>query len=229
MISEKTEALKNELGSLMAQYDELRFHVVPMLKNEYYRQIGNLEIQIENRRIDIACLKQKIEMLKQNKTGEEIEAALRKFSGSKREKVSFDEEYVMTSEKEDGEIIDTYVELLKRLDSVLNANGFESKNRLLREAKQYFMNLDLNGLKMVEYYSRNCNIRENENSIFERYQQLSREVEVYKERINVIKNSFPYNRIDLILDEEKLSVKANELRNCLERLNEEYQSLKSLL
>lgn len=229
MITEKTEALKNELGSLMAQYDELRFHVVPMLKNEYYRQIGNLEIQIENRRIDIACLKQKIEMLKQNKSDEEIETALRKFPGSKREEVSFDEEYVMTSEKEDGEIIDTYVELLKRLDSVLNANGFESKNRLLREAKQYFMNLDLNGLKMVEYYSRNCNIRENENSIFERYQQLSREVEVYKERINVIKNSFPYNRIDLIMDEEKLSVKANELSNCLERLNEEYQSLKSFL
>lgn len=229
MITEKTEALKNELGSLMAQYDELRFHVVPMLKNEYYRQVGNLEIRIENRRIEIACLKQKVEMLKQNKTAEEIETALRRFADSQREEVSFDEEYVMTSEKEDGEIIDTYVELLKRLDPVLNANGFESKNRLLREAKQYFMNLDLNGLKMVEYYSRNCNASDNENSLFERYQQLSREVEVYKERINVIKNSFPYNWINLILDEEKLSVKANELRNCLERLNEEYQSLESFL
>lgn len=225
----KTETLRNELSSLMAQYDELRFHVVPMLKNEYYRQIGNLKIRIENRRIDLAILKLKNEAERKELTAAECDSLIRKLANEYKEEVTIQNEYPLTTEQDDAEIIDLYVTVLKRLDPVLNVNGFEQKNRLLRMAKEYFMNLDVDGLRMIEYQSRNCNDKETGADVFSRVQLLNREIESYRKRISTVKNSFPYNQIELILDEEKLSQKAGEYCKLLSSLDEEYSRLESIL
>ncbi len=228
---EKTESLKKELSLLIAQHDELLFHVCPMLKNEYNRVVGNLEIRVNNRRLDVAKTARRIELYRNSSDGQRsiIDAKLdSEYADAYKPEQYVYEEYQLTSEGEDEELVRNYVILLERLHPLINPNTFENRQNMYEQARNCFYRLDRNGLQLLLNKSDNCNTEEC-GDIYERFHLLSREKEFYLRKIDTIKNSFPYDQIELILDHEKLSEKAAHYQEVLDRVNEQYESLKSFL
>ena len=109
-ITSEVRELRHHLAALIAQRDELVFHVCPMLKNEYYRKTGNLEIRIQNRRYEIACLKRGVPA--------ERESLI--------EEHSVREDYPLTDENTDASLTQGYLVLVERLDPAVNVNGNEA-------------------------------------------------------------------------------------------------------
>ena len=137
IISEVRE-LRHHLAALIAQHDELVFHVCPMMENEYYRKTGNLEIRIRNRRYEIACLKRSMEPEKQALTEEH----------------SVRNDYPLTDENTDASLTQGYLVLVERLDPEVNVNGFENKAALYERARQCYRDLDLTGIDILIHESR---------------------------------------------------------------------------
>ena len=115
-ITAEARELRHHLAALIAQHDELVFHVCPMLENEYYRKTGNLEIRIHNRRYEISCLKRGVPA--------ERESLI--------EEHSVRDDYPLTDAKTDDSLTEGYLVLVERLDPTVNVNGFE-RARLLNE------------------------------------------------------------------------------------------------
>ena len=210
IISEVRE-LRHHLAALIAQRDELVFHVCPMLENEYYRKTGNLEIRIHNRRYEISCLKRGVPA--------ERESLI--------EEHSVRDDYPLTDAKTDTSLTEGYLVLVERLDPTVNVNGFENKAALYERARECYRNLDLTGIDILIHESRGIRMDESadEGELRERVRFINEAIRSRESEINRIKNSFPYNQLELLLNEEKLSDRISEYEHLLDELNDEYDRL----
>jgi hypothetical protein len=210
-IISEVRKLRHHLAALIAQHDELVFHVCPMLENEYYRKTGNLEIRIQNRRYEIACLKRGT-MAEREKLTEEH---------------SVREDYPLTDENTDASLTEGYLVLVERLDPAVNVNGFENKAALYERARECYRDLDLTGIDILIHESRGIRTDESsdEGALRERVRLLDEAIRNQEREINRIKNSFPYTQLELLLNEEKLSDRISEYEHLLDELNDEYDRL----
>ena len=212
-ITSEVRELRHHLAALIAQHDELIFHVCPMLENEYYRKTGNLEIRIHNRRYEISCLKRGVPA--------ERESLI--------EEHSVRDDYPLTDAKTDTSLTEGYLVLVERLDPTVNVNGFENKAALFERASECYRNLDLTGIDILIHESRGIRMDESsdEGELHERIHLLNEAIRSRESEINRIKNSFPYNQLELLLNMEKLSDRISEYEHLLDELNDEYDRLLS--
>ena len=210
-ITSEVRELRHHLAALIAQRDELVFHVCPMLKNEYYRKTGNLEIRIQNRKYEIACLKRGTTPEKQALAAEH---AVR-------------DDYPLTDEYTDAALTERYLIIVERLDPAVNVNGFENKAALYERARQCYRDLDLTGIDILIHESRGIRTDESadEGELRERVRFLNEAIRSRESEIDRIKNSFPYTQLELLLNEEKLSDRISEYEHLLDELNDEYDRL----
>ncbi len=235
-LNKRQEELKKKILSLIVERDELLYQTCLNLKADFMVKIGNLEYQSYKLEIEIRRVRRKIELIQAQinrqkipdlkAVEDQIEAEFQVYQSkidSKAEEIKAAVERVgngMELSKEDSAELKTlYRKIVKSLHPDLHPDVTEEQIKLFQTAVQAFENGDLNLMQsisaVVEEESSDLaadimTLREERKK---QITQLEIQVETLENRIKEIKSSFPYNQIEFLSDDQKVSEAQRALKN----------------
>jgi hypothetical protein len=211
-------------------------------------KIGKIEYSIFEYQCKILRLKREIEIIQSYKNKEqsyviaEIEKQLdieyQEYTSKLLEKQKEIEEArfrksnsgLLLPDEDAEELRKLYVEIVKKTHPDINHNLTEEQHGHYIDAVNAYKNGDLKEMKIIYLLLEKTlvNSISSENSIDKlnkRYDSLSNVKEYLSIEIERIKDSFPYNVMDLLANENKLKVKIEELSNKLTFYVEQFNAL----
>lgn len=224
IIHPEVQKLKDRLAELIYEHENLISHLCPLIERRYVLQFGIYEYELYKLEFDISKLKRKLQLMRmeinhENKIDlERIESILsEEFKEYEHQlKAQIDEikflestELKQLSDEDSIKLKKIYRILIKKLHPDLNPNQrFYEKNMFLRATKA-FQNGDLSDLEALLALLDDGEVEE-ESEI----DDLNRLIGDFEEKIEKIKQDYPYNKKELLFDDEK----GNKYKNMLVEL-----------
>lgn len=234
IIHPELKKLKHKLSDLILEHQELEFQICPCLEREYIFSFGFIEYNLYEKDVRLSILKRKLRLIQiQINNNEPIDMDLineilkEEFSQYRRNiKLQMDElEKAMkdklkkTLSKEDTKRLKLiYKQCVLKLHPDLNKNLSEREKNLFIRITEAFKNADLKALESLYYLIPHGEVE----SMLEmdRLQEL---IDYKKREIAEIKNEYPYNKKELVCDDEKKQAYITELRNLISQFDSEIQ------
>ena len=244
------KALETELAELVHERDELLFHICPKLQTEYMLKIGKLEYAIFECQCKILRMKRMIEIIQAFLNREqsyniiEIEKQLDKEYQEYTEKLLEKKKEIekarsassipgrLLTDEETAELKKLYTIIVKKLHPDINPNTTKEQHDHFIDAVNAYKNADLSELKIIYLLMEKTSDKVTESSMDKlknREESLLYQKDYLLNVIQKIKEDFPYNIKDLLLDETKLQQKINELSKLLAENHEQYDNMESRL
>ena len=201
-------SLKEKLAKLIFEYDELRFHICPKIEDMYLLSFGFLECEAYNLDIELDMTKRYVELFNQGMKLAEIDEKLN---------IEFEDSFVMLEKymeeldlvirrkddiidlsKEDLDSLNSlYLDLIYKLHPLFNPIQSLYEKDLFEEIRDAFEKYDLTSMRSLAI------LIPETNTIFEDDEFFRKEFVQINQKIHNIKNSYPYNKKE-ILEDEKL-------------------------
>lgn len=235
IVHPEVNKLKEQLTQLIFEYDNLIGHVCPDLERKYVLEFGLYEYELYKKELEIDKLKRKIQLIRieinhENKVNiNEIERKLNKEfeEYEKQLQAQFDEiKFLEEHEFDELSVQDTkklkklYRELVKRLHPDLNPNQNFLEISLFYKAVKCFESGDLKGLESIFAL-----LPENHVEEVSEIENLKNLVKEYEEKISHLKNEYPYNKKELIEDQQS---KNDYIDMLVELINDRKEHIKKL-
>jgi len=244
------QALETELSELVKDRDTLIYHVCPKLQTEYILKIGKLEYAIFEYQCKILRAKRKIEIIQAflnkeqpfniNEIEKQLDTEYREYTEKLREKQKEMEKARfahnnpgrLLSEEEASELKKLYTLIVKKLHPDINPDTSEEQHSQFIDAVNAYKNADLSELKIIYLLLEKTSGAETVSSmdkLEKRKEALLHEKNYLSGEIQKIKEQFPYNIKDLLLNETKLQENIDELAKLLKDNQEQYNSIEDRL
>ena len=182
--------LKEKLAKLIFEYDELRFHICPKIENSYLLTFGFLEYEAYN--LDI-----ELEMIKHDETSE-IEDSINMLEKYKKEldlAILQKEECFDLSDTDLDSLNSLYLDLIYKLHPLFNPIQSLYEKDLFEEIRDAFEKYDLTSMRSLAI------LIPETNTIFEDEEFFRKEIVQINQKVHNIKNSYPYNKKEILEDE----------------------------
>ena len=182
--------LKEKLAKLIFEYDELRFHICPKIENRYLLTFGFLEYEAYN--LDI-----ELEMIKHDETSE-IEDSINMLEKYKKEldlAILQKEECFDLSDTDLDSLNSLYLDLIYKLHPLFNPIQSLYEKDLFEEIRDAFEKYDLTSMRSLAI------LIPETNTIFEDEEFFRKEIVQINQKVHNIKNSYPYNKKEILEDE----------------------------
>jgi len=248
------EEIKTIITEKIAKKDHLIFHVCKDIETAYMLKIGHLEFKIFEINLNIRKIKKEILLIQKqinlqkkvdlNFIKNQIELEFEKYileleeKGAKLNLALKRTELRKLSKEESKEIKKVYKQLIFKLHPDLNENITEKEQDLLFQVMDAYEAGNLEKLKVLKVLT--SDIPDIVDSGEDTFDKLEEEIKILKinselidKEIEEIKNSYPYNKKDLIDDEEKLEknkeILESELADYIQKHNNYKKKLDDLL
>jgi hypothetical protein len=248
------EELKDILTERIAKKDDLIFHECKNIETVYMLKIGYLEFKIFEIKLNIRKIKKEVILIQKqinlqkdvdlNLIRNQIEIEFEKYileleeKGAKLNIALNRTEHEKLSKQEAHELQKIYRELILKLHPDLNDTLNENEKNLFFKVMEAYESADLNKLKVLKVLASDTSkdADDDENSI----DKLKNDIDLLEIRLGLIdkeideiKNSYPYTKKDLLIDNEKLEknkeILEDELINHMEILNKYKKKRDNLL
>lgn len=243
------EELKIQISTLIEERDQLLYHDCKIIKAEYMSKIGVLEYKVYEFQIKYLRLKRKIELyqihinrqesIDEKAVENQLETEYKEYQKKIKEMSEEVQESLATLNnknlsKDDAiEIKKLYRTLIKKLHPDLNPNYNERTKQLLLQVEQAYKNGDLQSIKSIDLLTDDITEETIELGEFDelknKKEKLLEIIKNLNSSIEKIKTSFPYNQINFLNDNEKISIKQKELNSTLDEYKLAYKALEEQL
>lgn len=243
-LTKKINKLKEEILKKILEEDELIHHTCKNIEAEYMLKLGCLEYKIFKKETNIAMLKRKIELIQkqinlqeevnldeiQEKVDLEFEEIIFKIKKEASDLNSLTDRLNSEnlSKKDNEKLKKLYKKLIFKLHPDLNDNLTKEEEELFFKVVEAYENGDLLVLNLL--YELNIDELDKKEKEKNSLDKLKEEEKLLKIRINLlnkniekIKNSHPYNKLNLLNDEPELNKTKEELENKLNTLNKYHE------
>ena len=227
------EKLKNQLTDLVYEYEDLRNHICPNIEREYLINFGIYEYELYKKELELNKLKLKLKLLqieinheneldlveideKVLKKYKEYEMNLKSSMDELENLIKNKDNYFDLSDEDAKELKRLYKLLIKRLHPDLNSNQEEFKKELFIKVTNAYKNGDLDELKALYNMLPSGEIEEKSS-----LDELRDLIHSFELKIQNIKEEYPYNKIDLLSDNEKMDEYKKGLQEMIDSCNEE--------
>lgn len=199
--------LKEKLANLIFEYDNLRFHICPKIEEMYLLSFGFLECEAYNLDIELDMTKKHIDLLNQGFDVHEIDdkiddefdesiGMLEKYMDELNQAIEKKDDFSKLSDEELNSLNTLYLELIYRLHPYFNpVQSFYEKD-LYEEIVESFENYDLETMESLKV------LLPEDNTIFNDDDAFIIAIDELNHKISDIKNSYPYNKKDILENEE---------------------------
>ena len=213
IVHPEVQKLKDRLAELIYEHENLISHLCPLIERRYVLEFGIYEYELYLPEFDISKLKRKLQLMRMeinhenkidlekidNILSEEFEEYEQQLK-AQIEEINYlkSTEIKQLSDEDSRKLKKIYRILIKKLHPDLNPNQrFYEKNMFLRATKA-FQNGDLSDLEALLALTDDGEIEE-ESEI----DDLKRLIGDFEEKIEKIKQDYPYNKKELLVDDEK--------------------------
>jgi len=242
------EMLNLEFVDLYTLHKQMVEDDSDILTSLYLQRLGHLQLELLEKQTELSRLNMKIKLIQAayNKSElpdlpaiekmlnqkledyyKQIEAQSQLIEESKKVLLS------LLSEEETQKLREIFRVLCKRLHPDLNPNQSEEEKDLFIKAKAAYDLQKLSELQSMLLYLDNLSTTSPVDlSINEREEQkafLERNIQILKEKIEKLKQSFPFNIESLITDDEQVGLKQAALQNQILEVEENIAKCKNLL
>lgn len=234
------EKLRTELSMLLLERDELRYVECKNIEMKYMLSLGFLECKAFELNCVMLRLKRKIELIQAKKNRQEkvmvneIDKLLdEEFDEYKTKLDEQIETMNLAFERCKGELLTAeetkelkalYRTIVKALHPDLHPNVSEAQIKLFQNAVEAYENGDLNTLNIInEMVAEPALPESNENALaifIKEKERLLKMLDLIKEQIVSIKDSYPYNLKPIVLSEQLTADKKVELEDVVSRFKE---------
>jgi hypothetical protein len=244
------QKLETELAELVQDRDKLLYHICPKLQTKYMLSIGKLEYAIFEWHCKILRARRKMVIIQaflnreQSYNIAEIEKQLDTEYQEYTEKLLEKQKEIenarlknsnygepLTAE-ESSELKKLYTQIVKKLHPDINPDTTEEQHGQFVDAVNAYKSANLSELRVIFLLLEKTSSAETVNSMEKlkiRKELLLNEKKYLINAIQDIKEIFPYNRKDLLLDKVKLQLEIDELSNQLTECQEQYKTQESRL
>lgn len=239
-LKEEIEKLHTELSILLLERDELKYVECKNIEMQYMLTLGSLEYKAFELNCAMLRLKRKIELIQAKKNRQE------KVSISAIDKL-LDEEFAEYQEKlneqidkmnaalergkgefltaeETKELKALYRTVVKAFHPDIHPDVSEAQIKLFQHAVDAYENGDLNALRIIKEMVAEPALPEpGENGLvvlMKEKERLLKMLELIKEQIAEIKESYPYTLKPIVQSEELMAEKKADLEDTVSRLQE---------
>lgn len=232
IIHPEFEKLKNRLSDLIIEYDELVFKICPNIEAEYLLNFGFLEYDLYKKDVELSKIKRKFQLMRIQVNNQETididfinEVLDEEFiEYEKKLKKQMDEldnlsniSMVKTLSKDDSKKLKSiYKKCVLKLHPDLNKNLSDHEKDLFLLVTESFKNEDLNTLESL-YYSIENEVTDHD---FDEI-KLTDLIDDLESKIKKIKDSFPYNKKELVEDSAMSKKYKEDLKKLLEQFEKE--------
>ncbi|MCL2688131.1 MAG: hypothetical protein FWE58_06305 [Methanobrevibacter sp.] len=249
------EKLRDILTEKIAKKDQLIFHECKNIETTYMLKLGYLDFKIFETKLNIRKLKREIALIQKQINLEkevdlefiknQLEVEFEKFILELEEKgaelnIALKRSELKTLSNEDSiELKKIYKELILKLHPDLNDNIGKKEEDLFFQVMDAYEDGNLEKIKVLKVLASDISttIEENSENSIDKLKNDINLLEIYSElidkEIDDIKSSYPYNKKDLINDDEKLEknkkVLEEDLANNIEILDNYKKKLDNLL
>ena len=242
--------LEIELANLVHDRDILIYHTCPNLQVDYMLKIGKLEYAVFEYQCKLLRAKRKFEIIQsflnreQQFSVEEIEKQLDKEYQEYAKKLNEKYQEIenarlkksvagkILSKDETAELKKLYTQIVKKLHPDINPNTTHEQHLQFNDAVNAYKNGSLSELRIIHLLVEKMSFVAEESTmdkLLTRKSLLLNEKEYLQNEIQKIKNTFPYNIKKLLLDEDLLQSKINELSTLLNDYTEQYKAIENHL
>ena len=241
IIHPEVNKLKEKLSQLIFEYDSLISHACPEIERNYVLEFGIYEYKLYKFELEINKLKRKIQLIQIEINHEnaidlsKIEKILdnefeeyEKQIQAQIDEIKYLEENPLEelSESNAKELKQLYHMLIKKLHPDLNPDQTIYEQNLFLRAVYCFENGDLKGLKSVAAI-----LPEGSSEEVWEIDEMKKMIENYENKINKVKNEYPYNKKELLENKdsgeeykgmliELISDRKEEIKNLENEINE---------
>ena len=212
IIHPEVTSLKDQLAQLILQYDNLISHVGPEIERQYVLEFGRYEYKLYELELNIDKLRRKLQLI-QIEINHENPIDLDKIEKILQEEFEEYEKQVQAqideikfleennpeklSESDTKKLKKLYRMLVKKLHPDLNPNQTFFELNLFYRAVYCFEHGDLKGLESVAAV-----LPENAGEETSQIDDLKRLIEEYEDKIMELKEKYPFNKRELLEDED---------------------------
>ena len=200
--------LKEKLAKLIFEYDELKFHICPEIEEIYLLSFGFIECEAYNLDIELEMIKKYIELFKKGVDTSNIDSCidcefknsidmLKKYMDELDLAIEQKENQTKLSDDELNSLNSLYQDLIYKLHPSFNPIQSNYEADLFEEIVEAFETYDLTTMRSLAI------LLPEDKSIFEDDDFFINEINKINQKIYNIKNSYPYNKKE-ILDDETL-------------------------
>ena len=229
IVHPEVSKLKEELTNVIYSYEELVNQICPELERNYVLQFGLLEYTLYKKDVEIDKLKMKLRLIQKELNNQnpvdldsierilkekfkEYEENLIKSMDELNEKISEKENLKSLSEEDALKLKNEYKKLIKALHPDLNPDQTDFEKNLFFKATDAFKSGNLSQLESISLILPNSDIDEEDE-----IEKLEALIEEFNEKIKKVKEDYPYNKRELLMNPKK----ANEYIDILNDLIEE--------
>ena len=237
IIPPDVKKLKEQLSQLIFEYDNLTNYVCPEIEHRYVLEFGIYEYRLYELELQIDKLKRKIQLIQieinhgneidlekiDRKLDEEFEEYEKQIQ-AQIDEINFLKENGLEklSPEDSKKLKKLYHMLIKRLHPDLYPNQTFFELNLFYRAVTCFENGDLKGLESVATLLPDEDA--GEVSEIEKLKELVRE---FEERIFKLKEDYPYNKKDLLEDEDACNEYVSMLLELIDDRKEDVKNLEN--
>jgi len=140
----------------------------------------------------------------------------------------------LLSDEESSELKKLYTQIVKKLHPDINPNTTEQEHSQFNDAVEAYKNANLSELRIIyllleKTIPSSTDTQNTMEKLTAKKEMLINEKSYLKNEIEKIINTFPYNKKELLLDENKMKEKIDELSNLLSEHNEHYIEIENYL
>ena len=228
------EKLKNRLSDLLFEHDELQFNICPSLERRYLLNFGFLEFELYKKDVELSKLKRKFqlmqiqvnneEMIDMNHINEILDKEFLEYDENLKkhmkdlEKARDDSNYKTLSVEEQKRLKSIYKKCVFSLHPDLNENLSDYEKELFIQINDAFKHGDLTTVEALYYSIPDGEIEPVSDE--DRLKELIREME---DKIKKVKESFPYNKKELLENAELSEMYKYDLKQLMEQFDSEIQ------
>lgn len=235
IVHPEVQKLKDRLTELIYEHENLISYLCPLIERRYVLKFGIYEYKLYRLELDISKLRRKLQLMRMELNHENTinlekidQIIYLEFDEYEQQlKAQIDEinyiestELKQLSEEDSKKLKKSYRILIKKLHPDLNPNQrFFEKNMFLRATKS-FKNGDLSDLEALLALTED-NVAEEESEI----DKLENAIKDFDKKIYKIKQEYPYNKRELLINDEK----GREYKNMLvELIHDRQDNIKKL-
>ena len=227
--------LRDKLTDLLLEYEALTSQICPNIGRKYLLKFGLMEYRLYKKHFELNKLKRKLALIQIQINNEEeidlnhitriLDEEFAEYERNLNHQIkdlerAMDSDAFYLDEEDAKRLKNIYRKCVFKLHPDINKNLTESQHALFIQMTEAFKNGDLKRLEALYYMIEDENIDPISES--DRIKEL---IEDLEKKIKEIKDSFPYNKKELLADDELSRTYKLELEEVYERYTNEIRAV----